>query len=235
MSAQRIRRIAALAIIGLTLSPCGFAGENLVTNGTFATGNFTDWTMTTIGNTNSAAVVIATDNTARPFPNGAFGEAIPNDTLNIGSPNTSSGYAAYFSTDYGTQILSQTIALGVGTYSIGYDVYVPYNGYINPYDASFSASIPGTDLIAQTTVGTIGMTEGIDRWLTVASVATIANAGNYTLEFAFSGAGYAAKDILVDRVFVVKGDALVPEPGSLILLVTAVCALGLMLVRRRRA
>jgi hypothetical protein len=34
--------------------------------------------------------------------------------------------------------------LGVGTYSIGFNVHLPAKGYASPYDATFAGSIAGT-------------------------------------------------------------------------------------------
>lgn len=233
-------RTATLAGIALaaTLLAAGTAHAgaiNLVKNGNFATTTFADWTLGTVPPVNSNEQVIETDNVARNYPQGAYGQAVANDNLTTGSPDASSGYAAYFSTDTGTETLAQTIAINsAGTYSIGFDVYVPANGYANPNNASFSGSVLGTSLLASTTVSAIGSTYGTNTWVTIAGTTTIPTPGNYTVDFSFTGDGVTAKDILVNRVFVVPGTVNVPEPGSLALLGTGLIGLGLILRRRNR-
>jgi hypothetical protein len=57
-----------------------------------------------------------------------------------------------------------------------------------------------------------------------------ATAGNYAVDFTFTGTQPPAKDVLITRVFVVAGNVLVPEPGSFALI--AVPVLGLLARRR---
>ena len=229
----------AATLLMLTAAPA-LALPNLVADGTFPAGSFAGWTYTSTANVNSQAVVIKTDGVGRNYPTGAYGQGIPNDTLTTGSPDLSAGYAAYFSTDTGSQTLSQTLSLAVGRYSIGFDVFVPSNGYNNPNDATFTGSIAGTALFSSASVATIGTTDGVNTWVTVQSVANVVTAGIYTVNFTFAGTAAPAKDILVNRVFVTGGAVFtggtgtaVPEPGTLALLAAATALLAG--VRRRRA
>ncbi len=231
--------VVTAALLALPAAPA-FALPNLVADGTFPAGSFAGWTYTSTTNVNSQAVVIKTDNVGRSYSTGAYGLPIPNDTLTTGSPDLSAGYAAYFSTDTGSQTLSQTLSLVVGRYSIGFDVFVPSNGYNNPNDATFTGSIAGTALFSAASVATIGATDGVNKWVTVQSVANVITAGIYTVDFTFAGTAAPAKDILVNRVFVTGGAIFsggtqtpVPEPGALALLAGAAALLAG--VRRRNA
>lgn len=209
------------------------AAQNLLLNNSFGTGSFANWNLSSSGTTTSAAEVIATDNVARAYPTGAYGEAIPNDLLSTGSPNLTSGYAAYFSTDTGSQTLSQSLTLSKGTYTIGFDVFVPSNGYSNPNDATFTGQIAGTTLLSSASVANIGKTDGVNTWVTIDSTAKVKKSGTYTASFTFTGGGSTAKDILVDRVFVAANSTSVPEPATLSIFGIAV--LGLAAARRRRS
>ena len=240
MSRVRTQLWLAAAILGGLLgAPApARAGPNLLKNSTFGTNSFQYWTYTPLGTLTSAAVVIQTNNVGNNYPTGAYGEAIPIDPLTTGSPTKASGYAAYFSTDTGSETLSQSIALAPGSYAIGFDVFVPQNGFGNPKDATLSAQIAGTTVLAATSVAAIATSGGVATWLTISSQAQIATAGTYLVDFTFTGEGVAAKDILVDRVYLTAlsigsgSGTPVPEPAAATLLGAG--AVVLALVRRRR-
>lgn len=206
------------------------AGPNLVANGNFATGTFADWTINQdVGHITSNAVVIAFNQKSN-YPTGAYNESVPADPLTLGSPEAEAGYGAYFSTDTGTQTLTQSMHLKPGKYSIGFDVYLPQNGFNNPNDASFSGTIAGTTLVSTTDLKRFGSR----KWIPVYSTADVSTAGTYDVGFSFTGDGRTAVDVVVDRVFVMAGDPVgVPEPADAAAAVAGVLALGMARLSRR--
>jgi hypothetical protein len=223
--------VAAALCIASTSS---FALVNNVVDGSFQNG-LTGWTQT--GSYRSAPVTLITYGSNAPFPGGsAFGEAIPVDTISNPSldPDAAGTQAAYFVDDDAVnQALTQNIFLSAGNYQIGFDVYIPYNGSIQPYGATFSATIAGVQL-ANYNVGSL--TPG--SWNTVAGTATIGTSGIYQVAFLFNTLapnGQTAKDVVVDRVYVTGGGAggrVIPEPGTLALF--GIAGAGMVLTRLRK-
>ncbi len=211
----------------------GAAQATIVTNGNFATGDLTGWTVNNGGGSNPI-VVIATDNVARGYPAGAYNEAIPPDTLTGGDPTLLGGaYGVYFVDDIAHQTLSQTVALAVGSYAIGFDVYVPYNGFNNPKDASFTGSIAGVELASFDV-----HSSAAGQWKEYSGIVNVLSAGNYLVTFDFTPGGYPAGDVVVDRAFIVGSDTPgttdigVPEPLTLSLFGAGL--IGAASLRRRK-
>ncbi len=210
-------------ILGALFSFASFAAfsapVNLVSNGSFENG-LTDWSIK--GTQGAFPVVALYNDRAAAYPIGAFGEAIPPANSTTLSPDAAGARAAYF-VDNGSQVaLQQTIFLTAGRYRIGFDVYAPKNGYDNPFDAMFSAQIAGVSL-ANYAVSSKPAT----TWQNYSGLADIQADGEYLVSFAFSTPGKgAAKDIVLDRVYVLESDEIggtpitnnVPEPSSIALL-----------------
>jgi hypothetical protein len=200
-------------------APLSAAHANIVANGSFETGNLSGWTVNNSEGEYPVSVIVTDGVTGS-----AFGEAIPSDPLLTGDSSLVGGeYGAYFVDDIAHQTLSQTISLGVGSYEIGFDAYVPHNGYNNAYDASFTGGIAG-DVLANFTVH--GSTPGV--WAEYSGIVNILSPGDYLVSFDFTPDGYPAGDVVVDRAFVVP----VPEPITLFLF--GVGLAGAAALRRRK-
>jgi hypothetical protein len=187
---------------------------NLVSNGSFESG-LTGWTVAGGGAFPVSAVAT---NTAC-----CFGEFVPNDSIVGGSPDAAGNHGVYFVDDFAHQILSQTVALGVGSYEVGFDAYSPRNGFDNQGDAAFKGNIAGVAL-ANFTVHT----SPVATWVHFSGIATVLSAGNYDVTFDFKpAANGAAADVVIDRAYIIASDIgdgtpiggdQVPEPATLTLL-----------------
>lgn len=221
-----MKKALATLAFGLTVfAASGASAGNLLLNGSFETGDFTDWTQ--LGTTGDAypEVVIPYNSTAQ-YPNGAFGEAIPPDSGGA-SPDAAGAYAAYFVSDQSTESLSQTVALGVGQYDIGFSAYVPANGFANIGDATFTATVGGV-LLTTYLVSTSPST----TWQHFTGTLDVTVAGNYDTDFQFLTAFDPSKDIVIDRVYIQA--AAVPEPGTLAVLGLTLAGFAGVSARRRR-
>jgi hypothetical protein len=220
--------IAALAASTMVAGSAN-AAVNLVTNGSFETGNTFAWSYTNSGADSLVhpATVIPYNSNAS-YPGGAFGEPIPPDNSVSGSPDAVGNYAAYFVADASNETLSQTVFLDTGLYTIGFSVYVPFNGFNNSGNATFTGTVAGVNL-ANFTVD--GSTPGV--WKHYAGVANIAVAGNYLTSFAYNSGPAPAGDFVVDRAYIVAGNV-VPEPGTWALMILGFGGAGAMLRRNRR-
>lgn len=225
-------RLLGVAAFAAGLAVAGQAtAANLLTNGSFETGDFSGWSYAGVTPNGTPAVVIPYGSNAG-YPDGAFGEPIPPDNSASGSPDEVGDYAAYFVADAANESLSQTVFLDVGLYTIGFSVYVPFNGFNNSGDASFTGTVAGVNL-ANFTVD--GSTPG--TWVHYAGVANIAVAGNYVTSFTYNSGPAPAGDFVVDRAYIVAGDVTggVPEPGTWALMILGFGGAGVALRARRRA
>ena len=203
-------------------APLSASATNLVTNGSFETGTFADWTLIGVVSDIYPAVVITYGSSA-DYPTSAFGEVVT-------APASGGSYGAYFVSDSSSQTLTQTITVTTaGNYQIGFSAYAPTNGLKNPVNAAFTGSIAGNTLLT----GTIGSNfTSSTGWKTFSSD-TYLNAGNYVVSFAFSTPGTGgAKDVVIDNVYVMAA-APVPEPETYALMMSGL-ALVAFVARRRQ-
>ena len=218
----------ALAIAGQAQA------ANLLTNGSFEDG-LNGWVLSgasTGDNTANSDPQVIAYNQASNYPTGAYGESVPTDNA-AGNP----GYDAvgthglYFSSDYGVQTLSQTVSLAANTsYTFGFDYYLPANGYANPFDAVFSASV-GSDTFTSFTLGSSAAT----NWILVSGSHTFTTNESGTFNFSFQAGGYTGKDIVIDRVFLAQTSEIgsVPEVGTWAMMLAGFGAVGAVSRRRR--
>ena len=226
-------KIASLAL-GLALAGSANAATNLITNGSFEAGGvgigpagFTAWQYNAIVPGNALPQIIALG-AASAYPTGAFGEGVPVDVGFSGSPDAVGTQAAYFVGDAAKEELSQTVFLNVGQYTIGFSAYVPFNGFGNAFNASFTGAVANVPL-ANFTVD--GSSAGV--WKHYFGVANIVTAGNYTTKFTFESGPFPAGDVVIDRAYIVAGNA-VPEPGTWALMILGFGAAGAALRANRR-
>jgi len=213
--------LAAGAAAAIAFSAPAISAE-LVTNGSFETGNLSGWTYANVGG-GTAPVVIAY-NQAGNYPVGAFGEAIPTD---VGGGN----YAVYFSSDTANpDSLSQMVNVVAGqTYDLSFDYYVPQNGYNNPYDASLSFLIDGVQAGSTLTTGSPGGNTPPKTWEHFATTYTAATTGAVDLSLQFHGLGSTAADFAVDKVSMTA----VPEPATWAMMILGLGVIGVSARRRR--
>ncbi|HEX4182586.1 MAG TPA: hypothetical protein VHY34_04945, partial [Caulobacteraceae bacterium] len=84
----------AAALLAFAASGAQAVGVNLLTNGSFETGDFTGWTLGGAATDGFPASVITYNSTAG-YPTGAFNEPVPAATGSHG-PDAAGSHAAYF-------------------------------------------------------------------------------------------------------------------------------------------
>ena len=202
-----MKKFAMIAIIvfglGLMVPFGASALPNFLVNGSFETGDLTGWIQTDTspsdGNPVYPVTVIKTDNVGRAWPLGAFGEPIPQDNA-VGSlsPDPAGLYGAYFVDDFANQELTQSgINLPGGIYQIGFDAYVPLNGFNNFYTATFTGTVAGVQLVSFD----VKLQGTPQRWTNYSANVPIV-AGVYDVTFHFMTNGYPAADVVVDRAYI---------------------------------
>lgn len=220
-----------VAAASLALAGQASAATNLILNGSFETGDFTNWTYTGAGDDvpGHQATIITYNNTLG-YPQGAFNELIPPDNSANPSPDAVGDHAAYFVADHSNESLSQMVHLLPGLYTIGFSVYVPQNGFDNSGDATFTGTVAGVNL-ANFNAHAVAA----QQWFHFAGVANIVTEGDYLSSFTYNSGTAPAADFVIDRAYIVAGDVTggVPEPATWALMILGFGSAGAMLRRRR--
>jgi len=228
----------ACALLGSV--PARAGAINYITNGSFesnsTTGNTSSFTGWTIGGTFGSGpgygpeAFVTNGSTA-----GRYGDVVSSDNATSPDPDSNFGgnYAVYLVDDAATETLSQTLYLTPGTYEVGFDAFATASGYGNPNNATLSATIGGVSI---TSTNVNAMSKAV--WEHYAANVTITSAGNYTYSFVYASGAAAAKDVLLDDVYVISPSTLggtgvtIPEPSSLAVLLAP---LALLMFSRRRS
>ena len=224
---MKLGLVAATLALTMASAPAG-AAVNLLSNGSFESG-LTGWTLTQSGG--GTAPVVFNYNSSAGYSSGAFGEPIPPSNVASASPDPVGNRVLYFSSDTANpDTLSQLVNLVAGaTYNIGFDYYIPLNGFNNPFDATLRFSVGGTPVGATLQAGSTPGTA--QTWFNFNSSFVATNTGPQTLAFEFRGLGVTAADFAVDRVFVT---AAVPEPGTWAMMLLGFGVIGAAMRRRRQ-
>jgi hypothetical protein len=215
----------------LVAGSAAYAGPiNLITNGSFEqgtgsagqTGTFNGWTVT---DTNIGSGPGLGPQRVQYGPNTtAYGDNVAPDPF-TDSPEATGTHAAFFVDDNAVESLSQTISLVAGTtYEVGFDFFETLSGASNPNFFTLSASL-GNAVLATITSD---VKYGAGTWYHVFEVFTpTVDSPNGTFTFTYTSGPSAAKDVIVDDVYVEvapAGD--IPEPASILALAVGLGALG---------
>jgi hypothetical protein len=208
-------------MLGLMVSAALFSAgaanaAAIVNNGNFQSGDFTGWSIG--GDAGTSAPVVIPFGSSANYPNGAFGDPIPV------VPGGGTGFTAYFSSDTGTQTMSQSVTLAASqTYTLSYELYSPANGQANPFNASIESTVAG---------GTLGPFNALafgNGWVLESTTFTTTSAGAYQLAVDFTGGGVPAADFAIDDINI----SAVPESSTWAMMILGFFGVGFIAYRRK--
>jgi len=211
-------KLIGFVLSAVLLSEGAANAATIVNNGDFETGTFAGWTLG--GNLpGTSAPVVIQNNSSAGYPLGAFGEPIP--------AAAGGNWIAYFSTDTGTQTLTQQLStpLTAGvTYTLSYDLYSPSNGQANPFNATLSSTLDGN------TLGPFNAKGFGAGWVEESATFVANSATPDFLTISFTGLGVTGADFAIDNITI----AAVPEPATWAMMILGFIGVGFMAYRRRQ-
>lgn len=232
----------ALAAIAATAAAVpATAVTNLIVNGSFETGDFSGFIHTNLPSGTPAVVLDYGNAAGYGQGGGAYGEAVPVDNATGSlSPDAAGVHGAYFVADNAVnETISQLTILHPGNYEVGFDAYLPANGFANTFDATFTGQIIGIT-VASFTASQVGAT----NWYHFSGVAGVSVAGKYLTSFVYNSFGNPAKDFVIDRVYAIATTApstvvipatptaAIPEPATWGLMIAGFVMVGASMRRR---
>jgi hypothetical protein len=185
--------------VALCLLLASSASATLIANGSFGTGDFTDWTVTGYD---------------APCPDDVYCGVFSGSEFPLPIPGGDT-YAAYFSGIDSDTYLSQTLSLAPSTsytLSLSLDEFISpipptYPNFFGIYFDGTVGNQDGTALVTETNVPDSG---GVYNTLTY-TFSTAASGNSNLLQFAFiNDTGY----FLIDNISVVPASSIAPEPAS---------------------
>ena len=236
MKCMFLLELGAMLVVG----GAAYAGPlNLISNGSFEqgtgtegqAGSFTDWTVT---NTSMGSGPGLGPQRVQYGPNTtAYNDNVQPDPFTF-SPEATGSNAAFFVDDNAVESLSQAISLvGGTTYEVGFDFFETNSGANNPNFFTLTASLGGAVLATITS----DVRYGAGTWYHVFEVFTpTVSSPNGTFTFSYTSGAAAAKDVIVDDVYVeVAPTGDIPEPASMLALAVGLGALGCVRSRGKLA
>lgn len=204
------------------------SASNLLTNGSFEDG-LNGWVLGGVVGAPPLAEppVVIPYNSNAGYPGGAHGEPIPVPSA-TGNPGFDpvGNNALYFVADGpGPQTLSQTVDVAAGSYTVGFDYYLPLNGYNNQGEATLTAFLGGQQFASFT-----ASAQAAQTWDHFSTTLFIPSGGSLTFVFNYGASTSPAKDFVVDRVYLTA----VPEPASWAMMLSGFGLLGAVSRRRTR-
>ena len=189
------------------------ANAAIVKNGSFETGDFSNWMVSTLSGTTpgTGPRVITTGGSNST----GYGDNVP---VYDGT------HAAFFVDDNAVQSITQSVSLAANrTYTLNFGLFATQSGAANPFSFTLADALGGDLINSFTNQNNPSLTQvPVGTWTTETGTFTTGAAGNYILGFHFTAGPTPAKDVLLDGISL----SAVPLPASAPMFGGALLALG---------